>query len=215
MNQESPLLTADKSSSVNPRNGWYALYTKHQHEKAVAELLSQKQFEVFLPLYSSLRRWKDRTKRLLIPLFPSYIFVRGGLDRRLQIFETPGVHSILTNEGRVALIPDSEIESVRRVVDGPLRFEPHPFLKCGDRVRLKWGALEGLEGILLRKKNLCRLVISIEMLAQSAAVEVDALAVEPVASWQENAARTPDLRAGRASLVGSPIFERAIPASSI
>ena len=184
MNQKEPLLQSSNVTEQqypDPDSSWYALYTRHQHEKTVAEMLAQKQFEVFLPLYSAVRRWKDRNKTISLPLFPSYVFVRGGIDRRLQVLTTPGVHSILISEGRVALIPDSEIEAVRRVVEGSLRAEPHPFLKCGDRVRVKWGALEGVEGILVRKKNLCRLIISVEMLAQSAAVEVEALAVEPVA----------------------------------
>ena len=70
---------------------WWALYTRHQHEKAVAEMLSAKGFEVFLPLYDSQRRWKDRKMTISLPLFPCYLFVRGGLDRRLQVVTTPGV----------------------------------------------------------------------------------------------------------------------------
>lgn len=159
---------------------WWALYTRHQHEKVVAEMLSTKGFEVFLPLYESTRKWKDRRKILSLPLFPCYVFVRGGLDRRLQIVSTPGVHMILTRGERVALIPETEIEAIQRAVEGPLRVEPHPFLRCGTRVRVVRGALEGVEGILTRKKNLYRLVLSVDMLAQSVAIEVNACDVEPV-----------------------------------
>lgn len=166
----------DATSSAS----WYALYTRHQHEKLVAETLAVKGFEVFLPLCEAVRRWKDRRKRLLLPLFPCYVFLRGGLDRRLQVITTPGVHMILSSGGRVAVIPEDEIEGVRRAVEGPFRVEPHPYLRCGQRVRVTHGSLEGVEGILVRRKNLYRLVLSVDMLAQSASVEVDVSDVEPV-----------------------------------
>jgi transcription antitermination factor NusG len=161
---------------------WWALYTRHQHEKTVADMLATKGFEVFLPLYDSTRRWKDRTKLLSLPLFPCYLFVRGGLDRKLQVVSTPGVHMILYRGDQVATVPEQEIEAIQRAVDGPFRVEPHPFLKCGMRVRVTRGALEGVEGILIRKKNLWRLVLSVDMLAQSVAVEVHASDVEPCAT---------------------------------
>lgn len=162
-------------------SGWWALYTRHQHEKAVADMLAAKGFEVFLPLYESMRRWKDRNKKLSLPLFPCYVFVRGGLNRRLQVVTTPGVHMVLTHGENVAIIPQAEIDAIRATVEGPFQAEPHPFLKCGERVRVKHGPLLGVEGILVRKKNLCRLVLSVNMVAQSIAVEIDASDVEPVA----------------------------------
>ncbi len=161
---------------------WYALYTRHQHEKAVAQILSNKGFEIFLPLYTVAHRWQDRTKQLLLPLFPCYVFLRGELDRRLQILTTPGVHTIVGWAGRPAVIPEVEIDAVRRMVESSLRVEPHPFLKCGDWVRVRSGPLQGLEGILVRKKNLLRLVLSVEVLGRSAAVEVDVCMVERVAA---------------------------------
>jgi transcription antitermination factor NusG len=154
--------------------------TRHQHEKTVAEMLSAKGFEVFLPLYESIRRWKDRSKMLTLPLFPCYVFVRGGLNRRLQVVTTPGVHMILFRGERVAIIPEAEIQAIRKAVEGPFRVEPHPFLQCGERVRVTRGSLEGVEGILVRKKNLYRLVLSVDMMAQSVAVEIDATDVEPM-----------------------------------
>ncbi|MGA2170695.1 MAG: UpxY family transcription antiterminator [Terracidiphilus sp.] len=162
-------------------SAWWALYTRHQHEKTVAEMLSAKGFEVFLPLYDSMRRWKDRRKLLSLPLFPCYVFVRGGLNRRLQVVTTPGVHMILFYGERVAMIPEAEIQAIRKTVEGPYRVAPHPFLKCGERVRVTRGTLEGVEGVLVRKKNLYRLVLSVDMVAQSVAVEIDASDVEPVA----------------------------------
>lgn len=161
---------------------WYALFTRHQHEKAVANNLSSKGFEIFVPLYSALHRWKDRNKQLLLPLFPCYVFLRGGLNRRLEVVSTPGVFAFVGTGGQPAAIPTPEIEAIRRATDAPFRIEPHPFLKCGDRVRVKSGPLKGIEGILVRKKNLVRLVISMELLGKSAAVELDALDVERVST---------------------------------
>ncbi len=157
---------------------WYVLYTRHQHEKTVAQILTSKGFEVFLPLYSTARQWKDRTKLLSLPLFPCYVFLKGGLKRRLDIMTTPGIHALVSTAGQPATIPPAEIEAIRRVVEGGAHVEPHPFLKCGARVRVKCGPLTGIEGILVRKKNLYRLVLSVEMLGKAVAVEVDAFLVE-------------------------------------
>jgi len=159
---------------------WWAIYTRHQHEKAIAHILSAKGLEVFLPLYNATRRWKDRTMHLSLPLFPCYLFLRAMKERRLDVVMTPGIVSVLGINGEPAAIPESEIESVRRVVEWGNRVEPHPFLRCGDRVRVICGPLQGLEGILVRKKNQCRLVLSVEILERSAAVEVDVSAVERV-----------------------------------
>jgi transcription antitermination factor NusG len=159
---------------------WCAVYTRHQHEKSVSEMLEAKGFEVFLPLYDSVRRWKDRRKLLSLPLFPCYVFVRGVLERRLPVLTTPGVHMILSHGEKLATIPEEEIDAIRRSINGSFRVEPHPFLQCGDRVRVVRGSLEGVEGILLRKKNLCRLVLSVDMLARSVAVEIDVMDVVPV-----------------------------------
>ena len=159
---------------------WCVAHTRHQHEKSVSEMLVTKGFEVFLPLYESTRRWKDRRKVLSVPLFPGYVFVRGAVERRLPVLTTPGVHTIISHGERIATVPEEEIEAIRRTVDGDFSVEPHPFLHCGDRVRVTRGSLEGVEGILTRKKNLFRLVLSVEMLAQSVAVEIDAMDVVPV-----------------------------------
>jgi transcription antitermination factor NusG len=175
-------LISDKFDlSAQERDGWWALYSRHQHEKTVAEMLSAKGFEVFLPLYESERQWKDRVKKLSLPLFPCYVFVRAECNRQLQAVTTPGVHMILSRGERVALIPEEEIQGIRRIVEGACRVEPHTFLQCGERVRVTRGCLKDVEGILVRKKNLYRLVLSVKTLAQSVAVEVDAADVELVA----------------------------------
>ena len=176
----------DILAGTPPAPLWHALYTRHQHEKVVAQALSGKGFDVFLPLYRSVHRWKDRQKDLMLPLFPSYVFIHGGLDRMLSLVTTPGVHFLLSWGGRPADIPSEEIESVRRLVEGPLQVEPYPFLKCGDLVRIKSGPLEGIQGFLVRKTRGVRLVLSVEMLSKSAAVEVDVSLVERVHAAESN-----------------------------
>jgi transcription antitermination factor NusG len=161
---------------------WRALYTRHRHEKAVANILSSKGFEVFLPLYLAVHRWKDRNKQLSLPLFPCYVFLKGGLERQLDILRTPGVYSLVAGASRSAVIPEEEINGFRRMLENGIRVEPHPFLKSGDRVRVKSGALAGVEGILIRKKGQFRLVVSVTILGKSAAAEIDVTTVERVSS---------------------------------
>ena len=161
---------------------WYAVHTRHQHEKNVARVLANKGFEAFLPLYTAVHRWKDRDKQLVLPLFPCYVFLRSPLERWQPVLTTPGVHSVLGFGGQHSMIPSWEIESIRRMVGSPLKAEPHPYLKCGDRIRVRAGALQGLEGILVRKKSIWKLLVSVEMLQRSVAVEVDASMVERLSS---------------------------------
>lgn len=160
--------------------GWYAIYTRHQHEKTVARLLSDKGFEIFLPVQTVARRWKDRTKELSLPLFPCYIFLWGTLKRRLEIVTTPGFHSFVGFGDQPVTIAREEIEAVRLALTSGSNVEPCPFLRYGDKVRISAGPLEGIEGILVRKKNSYRLVLSVELLEKSIAVEVDAFSVERV-----------------------------------
>jgi transcription antitermination factor NusG len=159
---------------------WHALYTRHQHEKVVRDALAGKGFEVYLPQYRAIHQWKDRQRELLLPLFPNYVFVHGGLDRMLNVVTTPGVHTVVSWGGRPAEIPAEEIETLRRVVEGPLKVEPYPFLKSGDWVSVKSGPLAGIEGILVRKARGHRLVLTVELLSKSAAVEIDASLVDRV-----------------------------------
>jgi transcription antitermination factor NusG len=172
---------SDSAQELGGPADWYAIYTRHQHEKTVAENLSCNGIEVFLPTYGAVRQWKDRTKHLHLPLFPCYVFLHIGLDRRVKVLSTPGVYSIVGIGGQPAAIQETEIEAIRKAVTSGLRAEPFPFLQCGDRVRVKAGPLMGIEGILIRKKSSFRLILSAELLQKSIAVEVDAFSVEPVA----------------------------------
>jgi transcription antitermination factor NusG len=159
---------------------WYALFTRHQHEKSVVFALSNKNHEVYLPLYHSVRRWQDRDKQLWLPLFPCYVFIREGMDRQLQILTTPGVIHIVKWGGRPAVVPKHQLNAIRQIIESCPKVETHAYLQSGDRVRVKTGPLIGLEGILTRKKGVASLVISMEMLGRSAAVEINVLNVERI-----------------------------------
>jgi transcription antitermination factor NusG len=166
--------------SASGAPNWYALFTRHQHEKAVAFALSNKSYEVYLPLYRSVRRWQDRAKALWLPLFPCYVFIREGMDRQLQLLTTPGLIHIVKWGGRPAIVPKTQLDAIRQIIESCPKVETHPYLQSGDRVRVKTGPLMGLEGILTRKKGVARLVVSMEMLGRSAAVEIDGLNVERI-----------------------------------
>lgn len=176
-----------KNLSESKPDEWYAVYTRHQHERTVAENLAGRGLEVFLPVYEALRQWTDRQKRLSLPLFPCYVFFRGNPERRARVLSTPGVHSIVGFGGRPAAIERSQVDAVRLAVENHFRVEPHPFLRQGDRVRVKSGSLMGIEGILIRKRGFARLIISADLLQKSVAVEVDAGSVERIARGPEDA----------------------------
>ena len=159
---------------------WNAVYTRHQHEKLVAESLAGNGFEAFLPTYNVLRQWTDRKRQLALPLFPCYVFVRSNFERRLRVLTTPGVHFLVMFAGRPASIPELEMDAIRKAVESRLRVEPHPFLQCGDWVRVTSGPLVDIEGILVRKKGSYRLILSAELLGKSIAVELDAFSVKPL-----------------------------------
>lgn len=161
-------------------DAWYAVYTKHQHEKSAASLLERKDFEVFLPVYRTVHRWQDRNQLLILPLFPCYVFLRGGLDRKLDVLRTAGVRWFVENAGHACEVPEPELEAVRKVCATGSRVQPHPFLKQGDRVRICRGPLAGTQGFFVREKNQYRVVISIELLRQAVSVEIDLNGVEPL-----------------------------------
>src|SRR4051812_26125223 len=159
---------------------WFALYTRPRLEKQVFEDLTNRGIEAFLPTYKVRRRWSDRYKIVEEPLFRNYLFVRMDGGSYHQILNPYGAVSFVRFDETPAEIPAGEIDSIRRLVESELTFNPHPYLKVGRRVRMKSGPLQGCEGILTRKKGLARLVVSIHLLQQSVVAEVDAAAVEPL-----------------------------------
>jgi transcription antitermination factor NusG len=159
---------------------WYAAYTVANHEKRVAEQLSLRKVGHFLPLYSSVRRWKDRHVQLQLPLFPGYVFVQIALRDRLQVLEAPGVARLVGFAGSPTALPESEIEALKAGLEGGMHAVPHPYLKVGRRVRIIAGPLAGLTGILLRRQGKSRVAISIDLIQRSIVVDASAADVEPL-----------------------------------
>src|SRR5207249_9247789 len=158
---------------------WYAAYTRAQHEKTVAAELGMRDVEHFLPLYSSVRRWKDRRVQLDLPLFPGYVFVRLALRDRLRVVQIPSVVRLVGFNGLPVALPDEEMGILRSGLSQSLRAEPHPFLTVGRRVQITGGPFAGLEGILLRRKGGHRVLVSLEMIQRSISVEADLADLEP------------------------------------
>jgi transcription antitermination factor NusG len=165
---------------------WYALYTRHQHEKSAAHILTQKGFEALVPLYSEKHHWGDRHKEVLLPIFPCYLFVRAGMDRKLDILQTPGIFSIVSSVGQPCVVPEQDIHLVRQLSSNPAKVQPHSYLRTGQFVRVRVGPFAGLAGVLTRIKNISRVVLSVELLQKSVALELDASILDPIDSPRES-----------------------------
>jgi transcription antitermination factor NusG len=152
---------------------WYAIYTCANHEKRVAAELHARSVEHLLPLYSSVRRWKDRRVTLALPLFPGYVFVRLALRDRLRVVQIPSVVRLVGFNSLPVSLPDEEMEIMRSGFSEPFRAEPHAYLTAGRRVRVTSGPFAGLEGILQRRKSNLRVIVSLELIQRSVAVEID------------------------------------------
>ena len=161
---------------------WYAAYTCANHEKRVADQLVERHVEHFLPLYHSVRRWSDRRVQIDLPLFPGYVFARLALRNRLRVLQIPSVVRLVGFNGLPTALPDEEMEILRSGLSQRLRVEPHPYLNliAGCRVRIKSGSLQGLEGILLRRKNNLRVVLSVAQIQRSIVVDVDSTDLEEI-----------------------------------
>lgn len=160
---------------------WFAVYVIARHEKRIAEHFRVRQIEHYLPLYVTQHKWKDGSNvTLQLPLFPSYLFVRTLRNGRTRVFEAPGVLSIV-GKPEASTISDGYIQFLREGLDLH-RVEPHPYLVAGRKVRIKGGALAGAEGVLVRRKNGFRVVLTVEVIMRSVAVEVDMADVEPAYS---------------------------------
>lgn len=163
-----------------PQGAWYAACTRPNHEKRVALQLEERRIEAFLPTYQSIRRWKDRKKLLELPLFPSYIFVQLDAQNRLDLLRLPGVLGLVTFRGLPAAVETKEIENLRHGLSNRTAVHPHPYLKQGRRVRVRCGAMAGVEGVFVRSRDRARVVLSISLLQRSIAVDIDEADVEPV-----------------------------------
>jgi transcription antitermination factor NusG len=161
---------------------WYAVHTRSRHEKQVARQLTEKRIEAFLPLRTEVHRWRDRYKKVEVPLFSGYLFVQLAHEplRRLSVLQTPGVVRIVGFGKRDEPVPDEQIEAIRRVVESDVLLHKHRYLRVGQRVKILSGALAGVEGVLKRIKGHDRLVINVEPIRQAVAVEISGYEVAPV-----------------------------------
>jgi transcription termination/antitermination protein NusG len=160
---------------------WYALHTRPRHEKIVVQRLAERGVETFLPVMNEVHRWSDRNKTVQMPLFTCYVFARFMPSRieRLNVLRVGGVLGLVGSAGEGSPIPESQIEAVRTVLATAVQWTSHPFLKIGQRVRIRSGALDGMEGILVSRNGANTLVISIDAVQRSLAVRVEGYQVEP------------------------------------
>jgi transcriptional antiterminator NusG len=160
---------------------WYGLQTRPRHEKIVAHRLEERGVTAFLPLISEEHRWSDRKKTVQVPLFSCYVFAKFAPNRseRLRVLRVDGVFGLVGDRGEGTPIPDEQIAAVQSLVETQLPWSTHPFLKIGQRVRIRSGVLDGLEGILVSRNGDRSLVISVDAIQRSLAVRVEGYEVEP------------------------------------
>jgi transcription antitermination factor NusG len=161
---------------------WYALHTRPRHEKLVTHRLAERGVETFLPIITETHKWSDRRKSVQLPLFSCYVFAKLMPNRsdRLQVLRVGGVLGLVGSHGEGTPIPEAQVDAVRTVVDGAVPWSPYPFLKIGQRVRIRGGALEGMEGILVSRNGSNTLVISVDAVQRSLAVRVEGYQVEAI-----------------------------------
>jgi transcription antitermination factor NusG len=167
-------------STEEPR--WYALHTRARHEKAVEKRLRDQGMETFLPTAVEVHRWSDRKKKVEVPLFSCYVFVRCALsaEDRTHVYQIESVHGFVGTRGNSLPIPDEQIESIRKVLTQSEPWRSYPFLKAGQRVRVRGGAMDGVEGVFLSENGDHSLIISVDAIQRSMAVRIDGYHVEPV-----------------------------------
>jgi transcription antitermination factor NusG len=174
--------TAPGSSGSYPESQWYALHTRARHERAVENRLREHGLETFLPVVQEVHRWSDRMKKVEVPLFSCYLFVRCALrpEERAAVYGTDSVLAIVGVHGYGTPIPDEQIASVRAVLAQAAPWRSHPFLKVGQKVRVRGGALDGVEGVFLSENGDHSLVISIDAIQRSMSVRIEGYDVAPL-----------------------------------
>ena len=155
------------------KSSWFALTVKPRHEKATAQHLRLRELQDFLPIYRARRAWSDRTQSVDLPLFPGYVFCRFHYKQRLHVLNTPGVRSIVGFGAADVPVDDEAVESLQTLVASGRTIEPQAFLRMGGTVRITEGPLEGVRGTLVRERDAWRVVVNVELLQRSIAVEID------------------------------------------
>lgn len=166
--------------SVENQLDWFALKVRTRSEDTVRTALEGKGYQVFLPTYLSVRQYSDRLRKVAAPLFPGYVFCRMDRNRRLPVLMTAGVEYAVGFGGRLESIPASEIDAIETITQAGLNAQPWPYLSSGSRVRIAFGAMKGVEGLLLKTQGADRLILSIEMLQRSISVEIERSWVRPL-----------------------------------
>ena len=169
--------------SVSEESRWYAIRTRSRHEKVVAHQLETQGIDVFLPLVTQMRKWSDRRKQIETALFPGYTFVRIAYSSRdrLRVLQTHGVANFVGASGTVGTpIPDDQIDSIRTLITNNVPFKEYPFLRVGQRIRIRGGSLDGIEGMLVALNGTRTLVISVEPIQRSLCVQVDGYNIEVI-----------------------------------
>ncbi len=163
-------------------SAWYALYTRSRHEKKLLSELTDRSIDVFLPMREVLSRWKDRKKRIWLPLFPGYIFVHqiDTPENRFRVLNMPGAVRFVGHEGHAERIPDEQIDAVRRFLETKIAIDPYPYIRVGQRVEIIAGSLKGIQGILIQKKGRFRFVLRVDLIRQAVSIEIDASDVRPI-----------------------------------
>jgi transcription antitermination factor NusG len=161
---------------------WYAIQTRSRHEKKVSSELQQAGIQAYLPMVSQVHRWSDRRKVVDVPLFPGYAFVQlaPGAQERMRVLRIPGVLWFVGNQGAGAPIPESEISDIRVLVSQGIPFKQYPFLKIGQRVRIRGGALDGIEGILVGARGDRNLIVSVNLIQRSVALSLEGYDLEEI-----------------------------------
>jgi transcription antitermination factor NusG len=160
---------------------WYVLMVRCNHEKRIAQALKERGIDYFLPCFRSVRQWKDRRVTLELPLFPTYVFVRILLDECLRVLTIPHVFSLVGTAGSPSTVPGQEIDAIRRSVEHG-KAEPHPYLMAGERVVVTQGPMCGVIGILMRQHGNSRVVVSVQTIARSFALDIDSDCIQPANS---------------------------------
>jgi transcription antitermination factor NusG len=188
------LNSSDNSCQSIENFPWYALWVRSRHEKSVAELLTGKGFETFLPMLKSRRRWSDRMQEVELPLIPGYVFCRFDAARRLPILTTPGIVQIVSTGKTPQPADESEMAALITAVRSGVHLQLWPFLKTGQRVLIEEGPLRSVEGVLITTRGADQLILSISLLQRSVAVTVDRRWVKPIPDEVRD-----DARVGRKS----------------
>ena len=161
---------------------WFAVQTRSRHEKKAHAELQEKGIQSFLPLFAEKHKWSDRQRVVEMPLFPQYLFVRIAVssDERISVLRTNGVVGLVGTKGSGIAIPDVQVERIQRVIEQKIPYNPHLYLNVGKRIRIRGGALDGVEGILTAVNGDQTLVVSVELIQRSLAVRIAGFEVEPV-----------------------------------